>query len=105
MKKILLSSIIILIGITFIGRLSYLQIFSFSPDQVLEEKEKQNILREALDSLPPNQKAAFILHKYENMSYREISEILGISLSAAEARIHRARSNLRRKILVYLKKN
>jgi penicillin-binding protein 2 len=37
MKKILLSSIIILIGITFIGRLSYLQIFSFSPDQVLED--------------------------------------------------------------------
>jgi len=37
MKKLLLSSIIVLIGITFIGRLSYLQIFSFSPDQVLED--------------------------------------------------------------------
>ena len=32
MKKVLLSSIILIIGITFIGRLSYLQIFSFSPD-------------------------------------------------------------------------
>ncbi len=37
MKKFLLSSIIILIGITFIGRLSYLQIFRFSPDQVLDD--------------------------------------------------------------------
>ena len=37
MKKILLSSIIIIIGVTFIGRLSYLQIFSFSPNQVLED--------------------------------------------------------------------
>ncbi|WP_291868311.1 penicillin-binding protein 2 [Maribacter sp.] len=37
MKKILLSSLIILIGITFLGRLSYLQIFSFSPDQVKED--------------------------------------------------------------------
>ncbi len=37
MKKLLLSSIIILIGITFIGRLSYLQIFSFSPNQVKED--------------------------------------------------------------------
>lgn len=37
MKKILLSSIIIIIGITFLGRLSYLQIFSFSPDHVLED--------------------------------------------------------------------
>tara|TARA_R110002167_G_scaffold262525_2_gene469142 strand:+ start:2904 stop:4772 length:1869 start_codon:yes stop_codon:yes gene_type:complete len=37
MKKILLSSIIVIIGITFLGRLSYLQIFSFSPDQLLED--------------------------------------------------------------------
>lgn len=37
MKRILLSSIILIIGIVFIGRLSYLQIFSFSPDQVLED--------------------------------------------------------------------
>ncbi|WP_298477959.1 penicillin-binding protein 2 [uncultured Maribacter sp.] len=37
MKKLLLSSLIVLIGITFLGRLSYLQIFSFSPDQVKED--------------------------------------------------------------------
>ena len=37
MKKLLLSSIIIIIGLTFIGRLSYLQIFSFSADQVMED--------------------------------------------------------------------
>ena len=37
MKKILLSSIIIIIGLTFIGRLSYLQVFSFSPNQVIED--------------------------------------------------------------------
>ncbi|MDC6389159.1 penicillin-binding protein 2 [Maribacter sp. PR1] len=37
MRKILLSSIIIVIGLTFLSRLSYLQIFSFSPDQVIED--------------------------------------------------------------------
>ncbi|WP_350286237.1 penicillin-binding transpeptidase domain-containing protein [uncultured Croceitalea sp.] len=37
MKKILLSSIIVIIGVTFIGRLSYLQLFSFSPNQILED--------------------------------------------------------------------
>ena len=37
MKKFLLSSIIVIIGITFVGRLSYLQIFRFSPDQLLED--------------------------------------------------------------------
>lgn len=37
MKKILLSSIILIIGITFIGRLSYLQLFGFSLDQIKED--------------------------------------------------------------------
>ncbi|TMM59490.1 penicillin-binding protein 2 [Maribacter algarum] len=37
MKKLLLSSIIVIIGLTFIGRLSYLQIFSFSADQLMED--------------------------------------------------------------------
>lgn len=37
MKKLLLSSIIVIIGITFIGRLSYLQLFNFSPNQILED--------------------------------------------------------------------
>lgn len=37
MKKVLLSSIIVIIGFTFIGRLSFLQLFSFSPDQILED--------------------------------------------------------------------
>ncbi len=37
MKKLLLSSVIVLIGFTFIGRLSYLQLFRFSPDQILDD--------------------------------------------------------------------
>jgi len=37
MKKILLSSIIVLIGVTFILRLSYLQLFRISQDQILED--------------------------------------------------------------------
>ena len=37
MRKLLLSSFIIVIGITFVGRLSYLQLFSFSPNQILED--------------------------------------------------------------------
>lgn len=37
MKKILLSSIIVIIGIVFVGRLSYLQLFRFSPGQAIED--------------------------------------------------------------------
>lgn len=37
MRKLLLSSFVVIIGFTFIGRLSYLQLFSFSADQILED--------------------------------------------------------------------
>ncbi|MCO5725715.1 peptidoglycan D,D-transpeptidase FtsI family protein [Robiginitalea marina] len=37
MKKLVLSSIIILVGISFLGRLSYLQLFRFSEDHLLED--------------------------------------------------------------------
>lgn len=37
MRKVLLSSIIIVIAFVFLGRLSYLQIFNFSPNNVLED--------------------------------------------------------------------
>ncbi|NER11656.1 penicillin-binding protein 2 [Muriicola jejuensis] len=43
MKKFLLSSIIVIIGITFIGRLSYLQIFRTAPNQILEDSAVQAI--------------------------------------------------------------
>ncbi len=37
MRRLLLSSFVVIIGFVFVGRLSYLQLFSFSPDQVLED--------------------------------------------------------------------
>ncbi|MEX0274894.1 MAG: penicillin-binding protein 2 [Flavobacteriaceae bacterium] len=37
MRRFLLSSIIIIVGIVFLGRLSYLQLFRFSPDQIMED--------------------------------------------------------------------
>ncbi len=37
MKKILLSSIIIIIGLSFLGRLSYLQIFKYSTSKIIED--------------------------------------------------------------------
>ncbi len=57
---------------------------SSEPDAILAEKRKRAIIQEALDSLPPNQKTAFILSKYENYSYAEIAEIMKISVSAVE---------------------
>jgi RNA polymerase sigma-70 factor, ECF subfamily len=63
-----------------------------------EEEEKRKILDQAISSLPENQKIAFILNKYDERSYQEISEIMNVSLSAVESLIHRAKLNLQKKL-------
>ncbi len=56
------------------------------------------ILLDALDGLPPRQRMALILSRFEERSYKEIAEILGISLSSVEGLISRARENLKEKL-------
>jgi RNA polymerase sigma-70 factor (ECF subfamily) len=73
------------------------------PDVALEEKERNVIVEKAIDSLPGKQRAAFVLHKYEGLSYKEIAKILECTLSSVESLIHRAKSNLQRKLIHHLK--
>ena len=72
------------------------------PDIALEEREMRRKVRDAVDSLPPNQRLAVILQRFEEMSYKEISESLGISVSAVESLLFRARRNLKLKLTPYL---
>ncbi len=73
------------------------------PDRVFEDKESRSILREAIDTLPEKQRVAFILHKYENLTSKDISDILSISVNAVEARIHRAKNSLQKRLIERLK--
>lgn len=50
----------------------------------------------AISSLPVSLREALVLREYEECSYKEISEILGIELSLAKVRVHRARLLLRK---------
>jgi RNA polymerase sigma-70 factor (ECF subfamily) len=56
-------------------------------DPVLEyeEKEKQEIIRNAIEKLPLKQKTVFVLRFYEQLSYEEISKILKISIGGLKA--------------------
>lgn len=73
------------------------------PDQLLEGSEQSILLDRALASLPEKQKIAFTLHKIEDLSQKEIADILETSVSAVESLIFRAKSNLQKKLLVYHK--
>jgi RNA polymerase sigma-70 factor (ECF subfamily) len=56
--------------------------------------EQAAIVKGELDKLPPDQKAAFILRTYDNLSYEKISKIMGCSLGTVMSRLFRARHKL-----------
>ncbi len=71
-------------------------------DVFLNQDDKAAI-HEALEKLNDNQRTAFILNKYEDMSYKEISEIMEISLAKTESLIHRAKKSLQQNLVDYYK--
>ena len=66
------------------------------PGVAMDRKENAALLFKAIDQLPENQKIAFILHKLEDLSYQEISEVMKTSVAAVESMMHRAKQNLRK---------
>ncbi len=65
------------------------------PTRVIDSKETQDIVRNALDSLNERQKTAVLLHKFEGMSYQDIGEIMDLNIVAVKSLLSRARGNLK----------
>ncbi len=71
------------------------------PAQEVVERELQQKIREAVQELPEAQRTAVILCRYEGLSYEEIAEVLGCSVSATKSLLHRARLTLKDKLRGY----
>ena len=69
-----------------------------SPEFLLEEKEYGDRLKQAISNLSEAQRTAFLLSRIDGKKYKEIAEILNISVKAVEKRIHNALLNLRKEI-------
>jgi RNA polymerase sigma-70 factor, ECF subfamily len=69
-------------------------------DDSYDNTERKQILDNAINSLPANQKTAFILSKYEELSYKEITEIMNLSLASVESLLQRAKQNLQKKLII-----
>ena len=76
---------------------------SLAPPEKLLHGELAQKIEEALAGLPENQRTAILLCRQEELSYEEIAEILGCSLSATKSLIHRGRETLKEKLKPYLK--
>jgi len=57
--------------------------------------ERKAMVRQALETLPPRDAEIMLLKYTEDWSYQQLAEHLGLSISAVEARLHRARQKMR----------
>src|SRR5713226_6640344 len=64
-------------------------------EQHLIEETRKKMIRHAIEKLPEKQRAAVLLHKYQELDYGEISKILECSESALKSLLFRAYETLR----------
>jgi len=72
------------------------------PRETAESHELGEALSRLIDDLPENQRAAVILSRVEDLPYREIAAVLGVSTMAVKSLLMRARETLRRRLERYL---
>jgi len=68
--------------------------WSAPADLLLEQKETRATVRACIDQLPENHRAVLILRDIEELSTREVAEILTMTPTAVKVRLHRARQAL-----------
>jgi RNA polymerase sigma-70 factor (ECF subfamily) len=66
------------------------------PGVLSENREKTFLLFKAMKQLPDKQHTAWVLSEMENLSYKEISEVMNVSVSSVESLLFRARQNLKK---------
>ncbi len=69
-----------------------------SPEFIMLEKEFMEKLDNTIAALPEKQRQVFLLNRIEKKKYKEISEMLNISVKAVEKRMHQALIIMRKEI-------
>jgi len=83
---------------------SQIQEWPEKPEEELLNKESREKMLEALEKLPADYRAVFILRDIEGFSNAEAGEALGISVAAVKSRLHRARLALRGMLAGYFQR-
>ena len=72
-------------------------------EQQLIQRDRERLIRQAIEALPEKQRAAVILHKYQEVDYRQIAKVLSVSESAVKSLLFRAYETLRARLEPLLK--
>lgn len=71
---------------------------SLTAEEQILRRERMTVIREKVHGLPERQKMAVIMHKYQQMDYREIAEVMKLSESATKSLLFRAYETLREQL-------
>lgn len=66
-----------------------------APVDAVARDEERRAVEEAVQALPPNQRIALLLKRFEGRSHREIAEAMGATVAAVESLLQRAYASLR----------
>lgn len=73
------------------------------PESQLESRQIQDVVQAAIATLDSDHRMVIVLRDIQEMSYEEIAEIVGVKVGTVKSRIHRARSELKKKLVHKLK--
>ncbi len=73
-----------------------------SPLKKSIQHEQSALLHSVIQKLPEKQKQAILLHKFEGLSYKEVAEVLDLSLEAVRSLLVRARKNIHKHLSPHL---
>jgi RNA polymerase sigma-70 factor (ECF subfamily) len=68
-----------------------------APDPLAEtlDRERRELLRQAMAALPPRMRQCVLLRVAQDRKYREIADLLGISIDTVKSQLHQAKGRLR----------
>lgn len=75
------------------------------PGVVAENKQQAAELFKAVETLPEQQKTAFVLTRIEGLGHKEVSEIMGTTVPAVESLLQRAKLNLKKQLETFYRKH
>jgi RNA polymerase sigma-70 factor, ECF subfamily len=75
---------------------------TLNAEQLMLRRERMLAIRRKVEALPEQQKLAVIMHKYQHMDYKQISQVLKKSESATKSLLFRAYETLREQLKEYL---
>jgi RNA polymerase sigma-70 factor (ECF subfamily) len=73
-----------------------------SAEEALVRRERVVAIRAKVESLPERQRLAVVMHKYQQMDYKQIAEVLKLSESATKSLLFRAYETLREQLKEFI---